>query len=566
MHIFSSFGRIVVLAASVLLSACVAGANPGAPVAIARPNPGWGAFLAARYAESIGDSANAARFYMTALKADPQNPQLLQDGFLAGLMAGSPVASRLAPRLPDDALAALLRGNDAAMDGDYAAAEQFYKTLPKDELTSLIQPLLLAWMQYGQGHEQAAQTLLQSFFNSGAFGPVYVLNAALIADAAGDTAKAAQLYGAMQGATPNLRVAQILASWYARQGDEARADAILMALARAHPDLAITLPQLRAQMHQPVVVTPEQGLAEAYLIMAASLSEPRALFLRTVFLRFALELRPDLSPARLILASSMLETNRPNAKPSAVQINNALAVLSPIQPQDPLYATATVQEASLTAQLGKPDAAITLLAPLLADHPDDPGLLAVAGGIRRDAHQCNLAIPYYQKAIALLGSSPPAASWPVFFDRGVCEDALGNWPAAEPDLQQALSLAPDQPYVLNYLAYRWAQQGQRLNQAWQMLLQAAALDPNDPALLDSLGFVALKRGETKQALILLTEAVQLDPSNAVINAHLGDAFHQAGQPLQAIYQWDRALNLGPDASLKAALKQQIEQAIQVMAQ
>ena len=564
MHITLPFGRIAMTAACILLSSCAPAINPGTPVAMTGENPAWGAFLAARYAESVGDSENAAQFYMAALKADPQNPRLLQDGFLAGLMAGSPVAVQLAPRLPNDALAALLRGNDAAMRGDDDAAIQFFKALPNDELTSLIQPLLLAWMQFGQGHEQAAQAQLQGFFNNGMFGPVYVLNAALIADAAGDTKSAAQLYAMMPTVSPNLRVAQILASWYARQGDEARANEILMALAATHPDLSIALPQLRALMHQPVVVTPSQGLAEAYLIMAASLSQPQALFLRTVFLRFALELRPDLTAARLILANSLLEVSNPNAQPTKTQIENALAVLTPIQPQDPLYVTALVQEASLEAMLDQPDAAIARLQPLLASRTDNPGLWVVAGNIRREANQCALALPYYQKVIALLGSPPPAGAWSVFFDRGICEDELGNWNAAEPDVQLALALAPNQPYVLNYLAYRWAQQGKNLEQAQQMLMQAVALDPNDPALLDSLGYVELKRGRTQQALTLLVEAVQLDPSNAVINAHLGDAFYQARQTVQAIYQWNRALTLGPDASLKMDLEQQIKQTIQAM--
>lgn len=558
------FGRIALTAACILLSSCATATNPGSSVTMNGENPAWGAFLSARYAESVGDSTNAARFYMAALKADPQNPQLLEDGFLAGLMAGSPVAVQLAPSLPNDALAALLRGNKAAMKGDDATAIQFFKTLPNDELTSLIQPLLLAWMQFGQGHEQDAQTLLQGSFSNGVFGPVYALNAALIADSAGDTKKAAQLYALMQNTVPNLRVAQILASWYARQGDETRANAILTTLASTHPDLTIALPQLRTQMHQPVVATPVQGLAEAYLIMAASLSQPQALFLRTVFLRFALELRPDLSAARLILANSLLEVSNPNAKPTTIQIENALKVLDPIRPQDPLYDIAVVQEASLQAMLKKPDAAVALLQTLLADHQDNPGLWVAAGDVRRGANQCALALPYYQKAIALLGSPPPAIAWSVFFDRGICEDTLGNWNAAEPDIQQALSLAPNQPYVLNYLAYRWAEQGKNLEQAQQMLMQAVAYDPNDPALLDSLGYVALKRGHTQQALTLLLKAVQLNPSNTVINAHLGDAFYQAGQTVQAIYQWDRALAMTPDAGLKTTLEQQIKQAIRSM--
>ncbi len=60
-------------------------------------------------------------------------------------------------------------------------------------------------------------------------------------------------------------------------------------------------------------------------------------------------------------------------------------------------------------------------------------------------------------------------------------------------------------------------------------------------MLDSLGFIELRQGNTKGALALLTQAVQLSPDDAEVNGHLGDAFWQAGQKLQAAYQWDRAL-------------------------
>ena len=92
-----------------------------------------------------------------------------------------------------------------------------------------------------------------------------------------------------------------------------------------------------------------------------------------------------------------------------------------------------------------------------------------------------------------------------------------------------------------------------------MLSKAAGLDPKDPAVLDSLGYVEMKRGNTKRALALLIQAVELAPDDAEVNGHLGDAFWQAGQKLQAAYQWDRALGLNPDATLKAALEAKIQQ-------
>jgi Flp pilus assembly protein TadD len=311
------------------------------------------------------------------------------------------------------------------------------------------------------------------------------------------------------------------------------------------------------QLGKPVISSATDGMAEAYLTLAGSLTQPQAALLRTAFLRFALGLRPDLTAARLLLADTQTGADNPNATPTPVQLQNALDTLAPIAPTDALYAPAAVQQASLLAQMNEPDKAAALLQGLLANSPNDPGLLANIGDVLRQGSKFAEAIPYYTQAIATLGPNPPPGAWTLYFDRGICEDQLGLWDRAEPDMQMALKLSPNQPYVLNYLAYSWALRGQNLEQAKTMLTQAVALDPNDGAVIDSLGFVEMKLGNTPQALSLLTQAVQLSPDDAEVNGHLGDAFWQAGKPLQADYQWQRALSLHPDAKLAAELQAKI---------
>jgi len=544
-------------AACIMLSACVA-AGPSGAQDMTPADQAYGAFLAARYADAQHDPEAATKFYTRALQGDPGNQQLVSEGFLAALLAGSPQAGALAPQLPGNTLAELLQANQAALNGDYAQASQLYGGLPQDDLTGLIRPLLLAWAAFGQGNTQAALAALTPGFNNGSFGEVYVLNAALIADAAQDTKDAAQYYGQVDGSTPDLRLAEILASWQARQGNQTQAEATLDALAGAHPDLQIALPALRAQMAAPVISTAPQGLAEAYLTLAGSLDQPSQNFLRTTLLRFALQLRPDLSAARLLLASSLAGGDDPSATPSPVQMQNAMDALQPIAAGDVLYGPAALQEVNLLAALGRPGAAVSLLDGLIAMSPPDPGLLSDAGDILRAGNQNAAAIPYYTKAIALMGDPPPGGAWTLFFDRGICEDALDNWAAAEPDMLEALNLAPNQPYVLNYLGYSWALRGEKLEQARAMLEQAVGLDPNDGAVLDSLGYVNLREGRVQTALGLLKQAVELDPDDAEVNGHLGDAFWRAGEKLQADYQWRRALALQPDDKLKAAITAELQ--------
>ncbi len=554
MKLIPPFGRRGVLAVCILLSACAA-TGVGAPA----PNPAYGSFLAARYADGIDDAAAASVFYSKALQAEPDNQTLAGDGFMAAVLAGNASALDLAPTLKANPLAAMALGNQAALAGHFDQANQFYQSLPQDDLTGLIKPMLLAWSVFGQGNEQAALNLLGPLFNNPGFGPVYLLNAALIADAAGDRADAAQLYAAVNDPAPNLREAQILASWAARQGQTGAAEAELDAMAANYPDLAIALPGLRLQLSQPVVGTPAYGLAEAYLTLAGALTQPPARFLRIAFLRFALSLRPDLVPARLLLAQTQIATPSATAQPTDVQVQNALASLAPVSKTAALYAPVAVMQANLLASVNRFEDAAGILRGLLVTIPDDPGLLGNLADILREGNDCPAAISYYTQAIAAIGQHPGPDIWSLYFDRGICADQDGRWDEAEPDMLSALRLSPDQPYVLNYLAYSWALHGQKLAQAKAMLTRAVGLDPDDGAVIDSLAFVDLKLGETATALALEIKAVELNADDAEENAHLGDAFWQAGRPLQADYQWQRALALHPDAAMAAQLRAKIAQ-------
>jgi tetratricopeptide (TPR) repeat protein len=547
---FSVLSRRGAVAVCILLSACAAG--PGGVAGDPPSDRAYGAFLSARYAETQHDPGLASQYYTQALHVEPGNQQLVDEGFLAALLAGSPEAEKLAAEVPANALAAMLRGNQAAQSGDYAAANRIFTQLPQDQMIGLIRPLLLAWTLFGQGDADKALAVLKPHFDNGPFSAVYVLNGALMADAVHDDALAAQLYNQASGGPTNLRLAEILGSWHQRRGQPEQAAQDLAVLVAAHPNLQISLPQLQAQLGKPVIDTATQGLAEAYLTLAGSLDAPTQSFLRITLLHFALMLRPDLTPARLLLAGAQL--GNPGTTPKPAQMRNALATLQPVTPDDPLYGPVAMQQAQLLAALNRPAEAVALIDKLSAAAPHDPGLQAGAGDIWRNAGQPAKALPYYNRALAMVGTPPPAAAWALYFDRGLSEDALGNWAAAEPDIVEALALSPDQPYVLNYLGYSWAMRGEHLERAQAMLQRAVSLDPNDGAVLDSLGYVDLHLHLTRAAVAELTRAVELAPDDAEVNAHLGDAFWQAGQKLQADYQWQRALTLKPDAKLQAELK------------
>ena len=66
----------------------------------------------------------------------------------------------------------------------------------------------------------------------------------------------------------------------------------------------------------------------------------------------------------------------------------------------------------------------------------------------------------YSKAIALI-PKPSRENWTLFYSRGVSNERLKDWPAAESDFKQALELSPEESLVLNYLGYTWVDQGRQ---------------------------------------------------------------------------------------------------------
>ncbi|HEY8190452.1 MAG TPA: hypothetical protein VIF12_07180, partial [Micavibrio sp.] len=121
----------------------------------------------------------------------------------------------------------------------------------------------------------------------------------------------------------------------------------------------------------------------------------------------------------------------------------------------------------------------------------------------------------------------------------------------------ALAYQPDHPYLMNYLAYGWADQGIRLEESLKMLKHAASLKPDDGYITDSLGWTYYMIGHYNDAVPNLENAVQFLPYDSTINEHLGDAYWRVGRRAEAKFQWERAKNYSKNAGQIDMLMQKI---------
>ncbi len=546
--------RRTFLLALALLSACAA-ADPSpqhTAVHTSRDAPSgvFADFLTGRFALSQADAQTASTQFLTALAARPDDPELLQQAFIASMIAGRTEALQLARQLPDSQAAQLLLGQSDVLAGRWQAAEQRFRALPHQGLTQLLQPLLIAWAQQGDGHTEAALTTLRPFIEGQRFRGVYALHAALIADQGGRAAEAAKLYRQAAGefGGTNLRLAQILASAQARQGHLQEAQRTLAAMAASAPDMSIAVKPLTAAIMTQAVPRPQDGIAEAYLALAATLRAQNSSDFAMVLLRLALDLRPDFTAARL-LASETLDSQH--------HLENALQMLTPVAVDDPLIGVVRLQRASLSERLGRTEEAMHELQRVARDFPESPVPLLREGDILRSKNRFAEAIVVYDHAIERI-KTPRPNDWLAYYDRGICYERSRQWPKAEADFKRALALSPDEPFVLNYLGYSWADMGRNLVQARDMIEKAVQRRPNDGAIVDSLGWVMLRQGFTADAVKTLEHAVELEPEDASINGHLGDAYWAAGRKLEAAYQWRRALTFNPEPDDAAKLEAKLQ--------
>ena len=164
------------------------------------------------------------------------------------------------------------------------------------------------------------------------------------------------------------------------------------------------------------------------------------------------------------------------------------------------------------------------------------------------------AIKYYSEVLKRINENHPL--YPEATDgRGVSYERVGSWDKAEKDLLSSLDAAPNQAYVINYLAYSWIEKGVKIEQSLKMLENANKLKSNDPYIIDSLGWALFKLKKYENSKFYLQLALKLMPADPIVNDHYGDVLWKNGDKIQARYYWKNVLEL---EGVKEDLKQNIK--------
>ena len=152
------------------------------------------------------------------------------------------------------------------------------------------------------------------------------------------------------------------------------------------------------------------------------------------------------------------------------------------------------------------------------------------------------AIKYYTKIINDLEESSDIRS-DILYRRGGSYERIKNYKEADKDLLNALSVSPNDAYVLNYLAYSWLERDYKIEEAIEMLEIAYKAKSNDPYIIDSLGWAYYLTDDYLEAEKFLKRAVELMPDDPVVNDHYGDILWKLNRKIQARYFWSNVLKM-----------------------
>ncbi|MFC0199824.1 tetratricopeptide repeat protein [Paracoccus rhizosphaerae] len=510
-----------------------------------------GPYLAARMATVENDFRAAARYYAQASAKDPADVYL-QDSALVALSSAGEVdkAAELAESMVesgrDTELAGLLRRAQLIRASDWdgllaliAADSDPARPIENDLLDGTMQ----AWAMLGAGRAQDALAKFEEMAAADGIGPIVNYHLALARALVGDYESADRLLEQSEAGSPLLGViarVQILAQ-LDRQ-DEALALLESLPGIEAEPQLLKLRQRLQAGQPVPfdVIAGPADGIAHLLLSFASALSgspdpEPLAL----IHARLAAWISPENPEARLMVAQLLQDR---------LQFDLAETEFEAVRRMGEMRPQAELSRIDALSGAGRHDEAERAALALTAAYPDLAQAWIALGDVTRQQEKFRESIPSYDKALTLLQDAPAEQRWFPLYARGIALERSGLFDRAEADLLAALEIRPDQPSLLNYLGYSWIDRGENLERALGMIERAVELSPGDGYILDSLAWAYYRLGRYEEAVSPMEQSIATMASDPLVNDHLGDIYWMVGREREAQIQWRRALSLEPGES------------------
>ncbi|WP_265529843.1 tetratricopeptide repeat protein [Sphingomicrobium marinum] len=515
------------------LAALLALAVAAAPATAQQRNDRLGLYLSARGAEAIGDEDRAAMLYGRLLERDPANPVIVAEAMGSAITTGRFDLARAVAKNADvrqfDLQGRLFLIADALAREDDAAALSVLSDDAAQANVDFVAPFVRGWIDVASRRPATRERGIRTVTGIGEDAPM----AAFVAEQAAymhlankDPAAAApfieRALPLSAGRETALRIA--FADGLAKAGDSTAAQALL---AGDNPSLAAARGRLeQGQSLGFAVDTPAKAFSQLLLALAIDVNRGQRLDLPLALTQISRAADGKNAQAAIVTALLLHQLDRSD---------EALPLLSAIPAKHLLASSARDSEVQVLMQTNRLNRALAIAQEGVRQTPDAPGVHGRVGDVlgALDRH-AEAADAYARERGGSLDD------WTLLFLEGAQRNDAGQWEAAETLLRHALAASPDQPLVLNYLGYTMLERGENLEEATAMIARAHKLRPDNASITDSLGWAQYKMGEIDKAVETLGQAVAQESANAEIYEHYGDALFAAGYPIEARFAWGNA--------------------------
>lgn len=214
----------------------------------------------------------------------------------------------------------------------------------------------------------------------------------------------------------------------------------------------------------------------------------------------------------------------------------AIKLYSEVADDSEFHVQSALRAAYLYSVAGNYDDALAILqnaSPTTFD--DQKQVLLTEIDILVDADQYDKALENCNKVLALIPDDVD-----FLYARSVVYGLLQKPAESEKDLRAILAIEPNNANALNALGFTLANQPSRMQEAMPLIQKAMNLNPENPAFMDSMGWLLFKLGRNQEAISMLDKAYRLSGDNEIA-AHLGEVLWNSGKKDAAKAVWGKAL-------------------------
>jgi tetratricopeptide (TPR) repeat protein len=231
------------------------------------------------------------------------------------------------------------------------------------------------------------------------------------------------------------------------------------------------------------------------------------------------------------------------------RLDEATEALSSAYSKDPEILNLYVQSLVTGQTTISTQSAIDLLSRFYTRSPDAIETLYYLSLLQADQKKYDEAISNAQRfeELAIDQENNNLLDGFFYYQYAILHERTGKLNEAEMFFRKAIELGNPSmaASAQNYIAYMWAERGEKLDMGLELIRQALLTEPGNAAYIDTLGWIYYMQGRYQEALEQLKKASELMSTDPTVWEHLGDTYLKLGDLQRAVEHWKKGLEIDP---------------------